>query len=241
MLQSIIVAIDSFDSPNNDQIKPKDNVNPITRQPFHNSGPEKHKHQDKRSSNDEHWYIYNGECEDVQLLLLSSQLPEAITCHESTQNVDYSRDHQHEVTDAVATKRRRGYFKRKDLVGQRVSNKIDIIWVSAKQYRSYKMEDEDLVYSDNTPVHRLELNISDRYKETQFNRPLYLPSGVAAGDIVYDAFTYANRFNQVKRMYAVGCTCRDMLFRGAVEARYGCKHMIAWEKARAKEDGSLWN
>lgn len=240
MLQSVLVGIDSFDSPNKDQVKPKDFVNTVDRGRFQNRGPIKEKHQDKRSANDEDWYIYNGECEDVQILLLSSHLPEALDCSESTQNADYVRDGQKNVSSVVASKRRRGYFKRKDMVGQRRSNKIDIIWTSIKSYRKYEIVDEDLLYNDNTYVPRIELNINDTFNGTNFNRPLYLPSGINVDDMVYDTFTNATRQDDVKRMFAVGCTCRDMLFRGAVEARYGCKHMIAWEKARAKEDGSLW-
>lgn len=238
MLRCVIVGIDSFDSTNRNHVKPKHGVVEIRRPPFYNIGYKKKKHQDKRQGNDD-YNIYNGECEDVQLLLLSSTLPQSLqlqSMHLNSFRQDYVNNENatgtFNVNGGVALKRQRGHDKRRHIVQNRRSL-LDIIWVSTATNRSYELEDEeDLTYNDDTPVQRVELDIKDRYKGSNFNRPLYLPSGVNVSDVTLGTFSNATRAEDVKTMFAVGCTCRDMLFRGAIEARYGCKHMIAWQRAK---------
>lgn len=73
---------------------------------------------------------------------------------------------------------------------------------------------------------RQRIDVILKYKGTSNRRYVWLPVGV----------TITNTRGDAKKMHAIGCTCRDMLWRGASEARSGCKHMIAWNMFM-EEDG----
>lgn len=73
---------------------------------------------------------------------------------------------------------------------------------------------------------RQRIDVVLKYRGTSNRRYVWLPAGVTA----------TGTRGNAKKMHAIGCTCRDMLWRGADEARSGCKHMIAWDMFM-EEDG----
>jgi hypothetical protein len=252
-----VVGIDSFDSPNFPVVAPKKNVPAVARgAPFyHNPGPMKRKHRDRRSGAGSMPEI-DGGTQYVQLLMLTSgpnpllQAQGYPVAALGAQPVwaPWKTDIKPNgvpivVGDALADMRYKGYHKRDDLVDTRVQidPRIQILWERNVPNATAYANDVSAagIYHDFSRVRRVRLNVRDKFVVagsgavapiySQNDRYIWCPAGIRRSDVQYGATATA--------MTAIGCTCRDMLMRGVTDARYGCKHIIAYNKAQAA--GSL--
>lgn len=242
-----IVAIDSFDTPIARPIKPKKNIRNPFNQPNQYADHEQHMNQksvDKRSGT--YSLELNGGVQHAQLLLLTSADNPLIRIPDT--NEGWLRDKvpsgkSKRITGVSAETRRIGHESRDPKLNP--PRKIQIIWEKKVRYRlAYKEEPNTKLnlsyqYAGSIEYRRLCINVRDCYvkkdsddaanpKYTNKPRYIWCPPGILLSDV-------KDNGDDVKSMTAIGCTCRDMVFRGSLEARYGCKHIIAFNIARNKE------
>lgn len=243
-----IVAIDSFDSPNSLVIKPKKNVQAVARVPYPNPGPEIQRNRDRKGT-----FGQPGSMgvQEVQLLMLTSgpnpllqasgfPVPPvgAAPILAPWRNDTTPNGHVIGVVNSMARARYYGYHNRDDTVSVRVSidPRIQIIWTqSVPRATAYANDVSDRTYPGGVRARRVRINVKDEFVSpygtpvapiyTGRERYIWCPTGIRRGDVQMGADPHA--------MTAIGCTCRDMLMRGLVEARYGCKHIIAYNRAQA--------
>lgn len=72
---------------------------------------------------------------------------------------------------------------------------------------------------------RQRIHVRLNYNGTHQRRYIWLPEGASV----------SNTRGTPTDKYAIGCTCRDMMWRGADGARSGCKHIIAWNLFRDED------
>lgn len=231
-----IVAIDSFDTPNVVPIKPKKNtvVNPGLP-PFPNPGPMNPKSVDRRIGAASLPNI-NGGIQEVQLLMLTAGpnplIPVPFTPAGWRADVQPNQAVLN-VSQGDGAARQAGYL-------QRCANQnrpIRIIWQRQIPYpRPYANDLSGFTYPNNVIAKRLRVDARDTFVRvnpgnpanpaySQNKRYIWCPPGIRSSDVV-------NGPNALT-MTAIGCTCRDMLMRGSTRARYGCKHIIAYNTAQA--------
>ena len=241
-----VVAIDSFDSANANLIKPKKNVQ-LKFRAYANPGPQRPRHQDRRAGTTHP--EFNGETQETQLLLLTSGanplvaaqgfplpppgglpnlLPWRTDLVVNAPAVD--------VGSATATRRFNGFQARLTTAQNRNSPQIQVLWRRQYDARNYANEKSDYVYPNGVRPKRFRVDIKDAFVGvgstpanpiySGSNRFIWCPPGIRSSMVT-------NNNGPVFGMTAIGCTCRDMMLRGCLEARYGCKHIIAYNLAQA--------
>lgn len=86
-------------------------------------------------------------------------------------------------------------------------------------------------YTTLDGTQRIRVDIRDEYegpdgRHTDGKRYTYLAGGVGVGDV-------KTNDRPVETYMAVGCTCMDMVMRGAGDARGGCKHVLYYNRHAA--------
>jgi hypothetical protein len=252
-----IVAIDGFDNPNQRLVTPKKYVNPpINRGHYPNLGPKHPTHVDKRlpplpgsatsrgGSSD--YDRYNGGDEKVQILLLTSVAINPVVMGVPPVPVAGALPHAawkqdgptQMVSDKMARGRAKGFEDRTKIVEARraLRDSMRVIWTQQipRAGRIATVADPNAdTYADGSAIRRVRVNIRDEYagvpggagRYSGNARYVWVPSGI-------DTATCAG-VGDPQSMTAIGCTCRDAVFRGASFARYGCKHIIAYNAFRA--------
>lgn len=222
-----IAVIDSFDTPNRmlRTIRRTERPRP-TR--YNNMGPKIPRNQDKRfPTGPDNFPQLNGYTEETQFLLLTTKPNPLLSVpHTSAaMKVDAAPSAQSfTVTDAVAQDREKGHEDRTKTVDDRFSRNqnIQALRLGSRQRLAYAASLCGTKYTDGSDVKRVRLYTSDSYAGFRHNRRyIWCPPGIVV----------ANIGTGIEPETAVGCTCRDMVMRGATHARYGCKHMIAYNKA----------
>lgn len=230
-----IVAIDSFDTPNVVPIKPKMNIpaNPALVQ-FDNPGPMKTKSVDRR--NGRNYTELNGGIQQVHLLMLTAGSNPLLNIPQST--ADWSKDSlPNQSTVSVGPDggdvREGGHVdRRKD-----ETREIRIIWHKRVGFgKSYANDVTRATYTNGNVIKRLRIDVRDTYvtqdpgspaspRYSSKKRYIWCPPGVRNSDVTDGP--------DPRAMTALGCTCRDMVMRGSLHARYGCKHIIAYNEAQS--------
>jgi hypothetical protein len=237
-----IVVIDSFDSPNANVVKPRTASAAYPRPtPYPNPGVTRTRHQDKREGltrpNTNHGL------QRFQILLLTSgpnpllsvyQFPAGYPPPLAPWKADNTADGVvMDVSDPIATKRRTGFNDREDEVKYRrdSDSRIQVVLQVGVRKRPYYAKDvSPHMYFNGAASMRPRLDIRERYADlqgigyTRHPRWIWCPSGIRVSDITTG--------DDHLHMTAIGCTCTDMLNRGFVHARYGCKHIIAYNKSQ---------
>lgn len=241
-----IVAIDSFDNDNSRPIKPKKNVkvfNPGYE--FDNPGPMKKKSVDKRQGKE--FTKFNGGVQHAQLLLLTSADNPLLKIPETNEGWVKDRIPSgtfKRIIGVSAGTRESGYKSRNP--ESNPPREIQIIWQKKVTYRLAYEEEPNKKFTlsyqyGGNENRRLCINVRDCYvregsddaanpKYSTNVRYIWCPPGILLSDA-------KDNGDDVTKMTAIGCTCRDMVFRGSLEARYGCKHIIAFN--RAQKEGYL--
>lgn len=241
------VVIDSFDTPNPLVIKPKKYVDPVTRAtPYPNPGPMDARRQDMRNAVSQPHL--NGGVQDTQILLLTSvhnplldaqALPQPVNpnAHLAPWCVDVTPNGGgNVVTDGDGKLRRQGYRDRVKTVDDRMfnSNQLQVIYTAGVRRRpAYANDVSKETYADGSVPRRVRMNVRDEFVSmdgagyTHHPRYVWCPPGIRIKDVRYGA--------DFRTMTAIGCSCRDMLERGMTHARYGCKHIIAYNRAKANQ------
>jgi hypothetical protein len=243
MSKVVIVAIDAFDNPNSKVVQPKYKVLPRDRGRYPNLGPVKKKNIDIRvpplvpraDERDEANNIYNGKAEHVQLLALTSSVvlsmkppPEFDDFADNA--APWKSDGAGKTVDA-ARSRQDGHDSRQKDAAERVAKRktLKVIWTQRRALKTSLFPDPaGTVYTEhpNAPLDRTRLDIIDRYagylpnQKWAGERDIWFPSSVTKDSI--------KATGDISKMTAIGCTCRDAVFRGAIHARYGCKHILTY-------------
>lgn len=243
-----IVAIDSFDNPNAPMVKPKKNAMVVQRAAaYPNPGPQRPRNQDRRLGTGR--TEINGGVQHTQILLLTSgpnpllqaqgfpvPAPGAAPVVAPWTNDFRPNGTVVGVSPVGALTRYTGYHSRDQTVTARASPQIQILWEhEVRRPTAYANDTSGNVYPDGSIPRRVRLDIRDEFVApgssavapvyTRRNRRVWCPTGIRRGDVQPGANSHT--------MTAIGCTCRDMLMRGFIEARYGCKHIIAYNAAQA--------
>lgn len=229
-----IVAIDSFDTPNVVPIKPKKNIpaNPALVQ-FVNPGPMKKKSADRR--NGRNYTELNGGIQEVHLLMLTAGPNPLLNVPQSTEN--WRRDTLPNntavsVADTIGDVRQNGHADRR----KNENRQIRIIWHKRVGFvKRYANDVPSTQYTNGNIIKRLRIDVRDAYvsqnpgpaanpRYSSKKRYIWCPPGVQNSDVTDGP--------DPRAMTALGCTCRDMVMRGSLHARYGCKHIIAYNEAQ---------
>lgn len=235
-----VAIIDSFDTPNARIVVPKKGAAAVTRTTLYpNRGPKIPKNKDKRSHPSRP--NINGGVQATQILVLTSGPNPLLAASgfpaaplgQPPNLAPWKSDGVKSVDDATAEDRLKGYKDYCDLVQQRRvrQSRIQIIKSIAIQKRVVLAKDEsDFVYGDGSTPKRLRLDAGDFFVGhnggyTRNKRYAWCPPGVRSADV--------QMHDDPRQMTAVGCTCRNMRMRGMTFARYGCKHIIAYNRSQA--------
>jgi len=224
MQTQVLAAIHSFDSPNKRRIKPvKWAPRRKTRKQYNNYAPLEG-HEDKRGGASP----WSGGLEEAQVLVLSSTPPPPVP------PVPGPGENYHAwcPDDAIGKKRCEGWEVREKEVTDRLAKMPTLycFWKKTMQCQVDVVDDpKGTVLAPGGVIRRTRVDIGDSYagfaKGTYTHNPRYawLPAGIDRADPAADP----------KTMYAVGCTCRDMMSRGALHACHGCKHTRMWNACLA--------
>lgn len=130
--------------------------------------------------------------------------------------------------------RRLGYRDRVATVDERQQTdlRVQVIYTANIRRRvAYANDPSDYTYPNAVVPRRVRLNAREEFVRefahgyTGYERWIWCPPGVRMANVVNG--------DDYKQMTAIGCTCRDMYGRGVLHARWGCKHIIAYNKAQA--------
>lgn len=229
-----IVAIDSFDTPNVVPIKPKKNVPAnLALVRFDNPGPVKKKSADRR--NGRNYTELNGGIQEVHLLMLTAGPNPLLNVPQSADI--WKRDTlpnqtAKNVDDEIGDVRESGHADRhKD-----DNRQIRIIWNKSVGFvKRYANDVPNTKHTNGNIIKRLRIDVRDAYvsqdpgpaanpRYSSKKRYIWCPPGVNNSDVTDGP--------DPRAMTALGCTCRDMVMRGSLQARYGCKHIIAYNEAQ---------
>jgi hypothetical protein len=205
----LVVAIDSFDSPNESAVR-------VRRQVVHRTVPYVNPSMTPRHRDERHGLTrteLNGNTEANQLLLLGvSPLPQPGPVV----------DPGGALTASATSARLDGHSKRAASVAGRgpvpILNKTRV-----RKRPTFANSRCDTLYTNGNKPRRVRLDVGDHFKGTRNPRWIWCPSGVLLADVGEPSDEHHG--------YAIGCTCRDMMLRGVVEARFGCKHIVAFNAA----------
>lgn len=201
-----IVAVYSLDKPHLPVVVPKTHVRSVAVAPFSpNLGPMIARNRDVLVSNDPDMAMYTHASPQSSHLLLLSSVPPV-----------------YDTTDG-------GHVTRKQRADDNAAPHLHVIWrQTIPRARLHRITDRLVHKKESRTVKRLRVTVKDRYeghdgRHTGNTRYIHCPSSLATQS-VQDAV-------DVTTMSAVGCTCTDMLTRGADgDAANGCKHILLYNR-----------
>ena len=199
---------------------------------YPNFGPKIPKNVDKRDGTS-HFMEYNGKEEKIQLLALSTEgLYPPLTADQVGFN--WAADGAKIVSPEDAEKRKSGFEKNTVIVDERIDKShgrsLMVVWSKIYYIRHVHAADENDPNNTKYPatdeiIPRTALDIHARYDGTINPRKVWLPPGVRKQTL--------KGSGPLTNLKAIGCTCRNMVFRGATFARYGCKHIHAFNRLQS--------